>query len=114
MKVKELGLALGCPCVAGGNAQDRDVTGCYCGDLLSWVMGRAKSGDAWITVMGNINSIGVAVLADISCIILSESADLDDDAKQRADQQGVVIFKSGKTTYEIAKEISELLKNQRI
>ena len=38
----------------------REVTGGYCGDLLSWVMSRAKAGDAWMTVMGNVNSIGVA------------------------------------------------------
>ena len=47
-----------------------EVTGCYCGDLLSWVMSRAEAGDVWLTVMGNINSVGVAVLADIACIVL--------------------------------------------
>ena len=52
----------------------REVTGGYCGALLSWVMSRAKAGDAWMTVMGNVNSIGVAALADIACIILTESA----------------------------------------
>lgn len=59
----------------------REVTGGYCGDLLSWVMSRAKAGDAWMTVMGNVNSIGVAALADIACIILTESAPLDEDAR---------------------------------
>lgn len=37
---------------------DREITGVYIGDLLSWVMGRAQSGDAWITIMSNAN-IGV-------------------------------------------------------
>ena len=32
----------------------REVTGGYTGDLLSWAMGRAKEGDAWFTVMGNV------------------------------------------------------------
>ena len=27
----------------------RRVSGGYVGDLLSWVMGRAKAGDAWLT-----------------------------------------------------------------
>lgn len=31
----------------------REITGGYAGDLLSWVMGRAESGDAWITIMSN-------------------------------------------------------------
>ena len=33
---------------------ERQVIGAYCGDLLSWVMGRAKADDAWITIMTNI------------------------------------------------------------
>ena len=69
----------------------REVTGGYCGDLLSWVMSRAKAGDAWMTVMGNVNSIGVAALADIACIILTESAPLDEDARVRAEQNGVAV-----------------------
>ena len=38
---------------------DREVTDCYIGDLLSWVMGRAPADSAWLTVMGNINSIAL-------------------------------------------------------
>ena len=60
------------PLVAAGSG--RQVTGGYCGDLLSWVMGRAKEGDAWITVMGNLNAVAVAVLADAACMILSDCA----------------------------------------
>ena len=77
-----------------GDDLDRPVTGCYCGDLLSWVMSRAQEGDAWLTVMGNVNSIGVAVLADVACIILTENAALDEDALKRAEQNGVIILTS--------------------
>ena len=48
---------------------DREITGVYIGDLLSWVMGRAQSGDAWITIMSNANIVAVAALADTACII---------------------------------------------
>ena len=41
---------------------ERVVTGGYVGDLLSWVMGRARSGQAWITIMSNQNVAAVAVL----------------------------------------------------
>ncbi len=90
-------------------ALSREVSGGYCGDLLSWVMSRARSGDAWMTVMGNINSIGVAALADISCIILTDSAALDDDAKMRAEQNGVAIFQTEKNSYETAVALSKLI-----
>ncbi len=49
-------------------------------------MGRAKAGDAWLTVMGNISALAVASLADTACIILTENAWLDEDAKRKADQ----------------------------
>ncbi len=87
----------------------RKVTGCYCGDLLSWVMSRAKEGDAWLTVMGNINSIGVAVLADVACIVLTENAALDDDALMRAKQNDVIVLRTDKNSYEIAAAISRLI-----
>ena len=94
---------------AGVEDMDREVTGGYCGDLLSWVMGRAQEGDAWITVMGNLNAIAVAVLADTACIILAEDATLDEDAKQRADQQGVPVLKSSRHAYELAVALSNCL-----
>lgn len=90
-------------------AADKEIDGCYCGDLLSWVMSRAEPGNIWLTVMGNVNSIGVAVLADISCIILTENAALDEDARNRAEQQGVVILTTDKNSYQLAGEISKLI-----
>ncbi len=87
----------------------REVEGCYCGDLLSWVMSRAEEGDAWLTVMGNINAVAVAVLADCACIVLTESASLDDAAKSKALEQGVCILTTDNDTYTLAAEISKLL-----
>ena len=88
---------------------DREVTDCYVGDLLSWVMGRAPADSAWLTVMGNINSIAVATLADVSCIILVENAALDDNARQKADMHGVNILTTDMNSYKLAVEISKLI-----
>ncbi len=88
---------------------DREVTGGYAGDLLSWVMGRAKSGDAWVTIMSNLNIVAVASLADPACIILSENVDLDEGVKERAEQQLVNILKSDKDTFSVSAEIAALL-----
>ena len=90
-------------------APTKDIDGCYCGDVLSWVMSRAQAGNVWLTVMGNVNSIGVAVLADISCIILTENAPLDEDARKRAEENEVVILTTPKNSYEIACEISKTI-----
>lgn len=87
----------------------REITGGYCGDLLSWVMGRAQSGDCWFTVMGNINAIGVCVLADCACIVLCENSTLDDNAKARAELQGVCILSSEESAYTLATKLGNLL-----
>ena len=65
---------------------DKEITGCYIGDLLSWAMSRIKTGDVWLTVMGNVNAIAVAVLSDAACIILTDAAALDEEAKEKAQQ----------------------------
>ena len=90
-------------------ADTREVKGCYIGDLLSWVMGRAESMSAWITIMNNVNIVAVAALADVSCIILAEGVSVSDEVKEKAKTQGVNILSSGKTAYELAAEISQLI-----
>lgn len=92
-----------------GEELNKEISGCYCGDLLSWVMSRANEGDVWLTVMGNINSIGVAVLADVACIVLTENAALDDDALNRARQNDVIILQTEKNSYQMAAAISRLI-----
>ena len=108
MTVKEMSekLSLKVICMPDG---DREVSGGYAGDLLSWVMGRAQSGDAWITIMSNLNIIAVASLADPSCIILSEGVTVDEAVRTRAEAQGVNLLSSELDTFAlcamIAKEI---------
>ena len=108
--VKDLAAAMELDILVEGDL-DRPVTGGYCGDLLSWVMGRAQAGDAWITVMGNVNAVAVAVLADTACILLAEDSPLDDPARQRAQSQEVTILRSSKTIYGLALELGRLLES---
>ena len=92
---------------------DRQISGGYCGDLLSWVMGRAQEGSAWFTVMGNVNAIAVATLADTACIVLAEDSPLDEAAKNRAEQQDVTIYQSSRTAYDLAVMLHELLEKSK-
>lgn len=108
MDVKELIEKLDLKVLCGENLEKK-ISGCYCGDLLSWVMSRAQEGDVWLTVMGNINSVGVAVLADVACIVLTENAALDADALNRAKQNDVIILQTEKNSYQMAAAISQLI-----
>lgn len=111
MTVKELADKLNLKVLTCEDELDKEVKGCYIGDLLSWVMGRASEGDVWLTIMGNINSIAVATLADVACILLTENAALDEPAKIKAQQRGVVILQTEDNSYKTAIKIYELLKS---
>lgn len=84
---------------------DREIKSVYCCDLLSIVMGRAPADCAWVTVMGNINAVAVAVLADISVIVLAENMQMDEVALNKAKAQGVNVITTELPVFDAAKLI---------
>lgn len=93
-RLKELGFA---PVV---DAEEREIAGGFCGDLLSWAMGRCTEGQVWFTVMGNLNTIAVASLADAAAIVLCHGAALLPDALARARAEGINVFATELPEYE--------------
>ena len=95
--------------VEEGDDLSREITGIFCCDLLSVAMGRAPSMSAWVTVMGNVNTIAVATLADVSCVILAENAQADEMCLTRAKQQGVTLLATEEPVFEAALKVNEML-----
>ncbi len=91
------------------SGERKEVTGGFCGDLLSWAIGRAKTGDAWVTVIGNANTVAVALLAGVSCIVLSQGAELMPEAAERAEENDLAVLKSGAGSFENAASIARAL-----
>ena len=87
----------------------REVQGGYAGDLLSWVMGRAESGDAWITIMSNQNIVAVALLADAALVLLAEGVQPDEGVAELARTNGVNLYGSRLPTFRLAAELAALL-----
>lgn len=83
---------------------ERNITGVYAGDLLSWVMGRAQSGDLWVTIMTNVNVIAVAVMADVACTVIAENAETSDEVIAKAKEQGINLLRTSKSIYELCHE----------
>lgn len=73
-------------------------------------MGRAPAGCAWVTVMGNLNTLAVAALADAACVILAEGAMLDEAAVKKAALQGITVLRTEEPVFETALAVKELLK----
>ena len=107
MTVKQAAERLGFTILAGEDSLQREIEKVYCCDLLSFVMGRAPADSAWVTVMGNINAMAVATLADTACIVLAENAALDEDAAAKANLMDIAVLRSGLPVYETAKAIEQ-------
>lgn len=105
MTVRETADILHFEILTGGGALDRPIQSVYSCDLLSFVMGRAPADSAWATVMGNVNAMAVAVLADVACVVLAEGAALDDDAKSKAEMNDIAVLWSEKPVFDAALDI---------
>ena len=105
MKVSELIENLNLTVVTDSDYEDREINGCYIGDLLSWVMGRAQADNVWITIMNNINIVAVAALADVACILLCEDVKVDQSIIDKANSQNIIIVSSKLTAFELAEKL---------
>ena len=85
---------------------EREVGGCYVGDLLSWVMGRAQADNLWMTIMTNINVAAVAQLSDVAAVLICEGARPDDSVISVAVQKGVNILLTSDNAYNTAVKVS--------
>ena len=97
-----------------GENPEREIPVPFCCDLLSIAMGRAPAGCAWVTVMGNMNTLAVATLADAACIIMAEGALLDEIAIKKARDQEITVMGTELPIFDAALKIYEKLKGQTV
>lgn len=103
MKTTELAALIDADIVTPGKYEDREVSGMYACDLLSWVMSHAQRGNAWITVHTHVNIVAVALMAEISCIIVPEGIAVEEATIKRAEMEGLAILSTSLGTYEICR-----------
>ncbi|MDR2599206.1 MAG: AraC family transcriptional regulator [Oscillospiraceae bacterium] len=91
------------------NGEDKEVNSCYISDLLSRVLGGCSPNDVWITVQTSLNMVAVAVMADISFVILPEDVTAPVNVILKANDEGLPVYSSSKSAYELALLIGDLL-----
>ncbi len=89
--------------------ETREIKGAYCGDLLSWVMGRAEEDNAFVTIMTNVNVLAVASLINMSVVIVCENAELSDEFLSAAEDKGINVVKSSLPSYETCVALSKII-----
>jgi len=88
---------------------DKEITSCYISDLLSRVLGGAKTGDVWITVQSSINVVAVAMMTEVSCVILPEGVTAPEAVINKANEEGLTVFSSKESAFSLALKIAPLL-----
>ncbi len=107
MTVEEIVARLGLQVFSYGNTE-RPVTGGYASDLLSCVMAKAQAGNVWVTLQAHPNVVAVASLLDLAAVIVSEGLRPDQETLERAEQNGVVLLGSPRTTFTVVGQLSAL------
>ena len=92
-----------------GDGTDRNISGLFCCDLLSIAMSKAPADSVWVTVMGNINTLAVAALCDVGCIVLAEGVSLDEAAQAKAVQQHISVLRTEQPIFDAALCVYEKL-----
>jgi serine kinase of HPr protein (carbohydrate metabolism regulator) len=105
MIVKEMMEKLELFLVAGASGVDKEVTSGYVGDLLSWVMGNAEQGAAWVTIQSHVNIVAVATLLNLSCIIVADGCHVDEETVEKANEEGMPIFATDMNAYQMVKKL---------
>lgn len=87
---------------------EREIESGYVCDLLSWVMAKGQENMAWITVQTHLNVLAVACLHDFSCVIFPEKIMPPEETIQKAEEEGIALFCSDETAYEICRHLFNL------
>ena len=87
---------------------DNEIDGVFVGDLLSFAMGNGHSKNIWVTMQAHNNVVAVALLAEYSCIIISENVKVEQDVIDLANEKGVCLIESKNSTYDTCKILNSL------
>ncbi len=102
--IKTLGLKVMC----GKDFLNRLVTGGYVSDLLSDVMANAKKGDIWVTMQVHPNIVAVAVLKEISGIVITGNRKPESETIKKAEQEKIPIMTTEVSAFEVVGRLYEM------
>ncbi|BCJ92536.1 hypothetical protein acsn021_01050 [Anaerocolumna cellulosilytica] len=94
-----------------GSCLETVLTKPFCCDLLSSAMSKAPAGGVWITVIANMNTLAVASLTKVACIILAEGVTPDSQTLKKAREQQITVLASEQPIFETSLLIYELIQN---
>jgi len=93
---------------AGKDRLHEEVTGGYASDLLSDVIAHSRKGNVWITIQTHPNIVAVAMMKELSGIILAGGREPDADTIQKAEEEEIPILVSPFFTFEVVGKLYQM------
>lgn len=87
----------------------KEVSGCFIGDLLSWVMAKGQPGNIWVSVQAHLNVVAVALLREFSCLIVCDGASIPEETIQKCKEEELNLIATDLSAYEVSKVLNNLL-----
>jgi len=108
MKLKDLAERLGWELKTRNVPLEAEVQTGYSSDLLSDVLANSIEGDLWVTRQTHLNIVAIAVMRDLSGILLANGAEPDPDTLEKAAEKMVPIFRTTLPTFEVVGRLYQL------
>jgi len=109
MTVKEIVKKLDLKVLAGNDFLEREVTGAYCSDLLSDVMGNALEGNLWITLQVHKNIIAVATLKELAGIILVKGLKPEAETLELSEIERIPVLSTSDSAFSVAGKLYQFI-----
>jgi hypothetical protein len=108
MKLKDLAERLGWELRTRNVPVEAQVKTGYASDLLSDVLANSIEGDLWVTRQTHLNIVAIAVMRDLSGILISSGAEPDPETLGKAAEKMVPIFRTTLPTFEVVGRLYQL------
>ena len=80
-------------------------------DLLSEVIAHAPSGGLLITVLSHVNTVAVAVAADLAAILVCQGRPIPSDTRTAARREGIALLSTQANAFQAAVAVHRALEN---
>ena len=109
MQLREIIDRLELTLLSSGGDVGTEVTGGYCGDLLSHVLANAKPGTLWITIQQHANVFAVAHITMLAGVLLADGVRPNGAVLEKACADGIVVLSSQDSAFTLAGRLYRFL-----
>jgi len=101
MKLKDIVQSLDLKVLTSREGLEREARGGYASDLMSDVIAHAEKGNIWITLQVHVNIVAVAVMKELSGIILINGRSPEPETLRRAGDEDIPLLGSDLPAFEL-------------